>query len=171
MKMARAGFVLIICALLIQHVQAQSLDLSAAKIVCLTANKSFLLRTPVVLQEEIQKRTGIRLTVTNKKTSSTGPAIMLIDANDLSGLSENQRKALAALASISAEGYQLAETGADRTVLISGKDPRGLLYGVGYLLRKLEMRPGRVELKGDISMASNPFYPLRGHQLGYRPKT
>jgi len=171
MKTAKTGFVFIICASLFQQIQAQALDLSAAKIVCLTANKNFLLRTPVVLQEEIQKRTGIRLTVTNKKTSSAGPAIVLIDANDLSGLSENQRKALAALPSISAEGYQITETGGDRAILISGKDPRGLLYGVGYLLRKLEMRPGRVELKRDISMASNPFYPLRGHQLGYRPKT
>ncbi|MDP4131565.1 MAG: hypothetical protein Q8939_15505 [Bacteroidota bacterium] len=171
MKIARAGFVLVIFSLLVQHIQAQLLDLSAAKIVCLTADKNFLLRTPVVLQEEIQKRTGIRLTVTNKKTSSGLAAIILIDANDLSGLSENQRKALASLPVIGTEGYRVAVMDADRTLLISGKDPRGLLYGVGYLLRKLEMRPGRVELKTDISVGSNPFYPLRGHQLGYRPKT
>ncbi|MDP4250812.1 MAG: hypothetical protein Q8918_11945 [Bacteroidota bacterium] len=171
MKIARAGFVLVIFSLLVQQIQAQLLDLSAAKIVCLTADKNFLLRTPVVLQEEIQKRTGIRLTVTNKKTSSGLAAIILIDANDLSGLSENQRKALASLPVIGTEGYRVAVMDADRTLLISGKDPRGLLYGVGYLLRKLEMRPGRVELKTDISVGSNPFYPLRGHQLGYRPKT
>ena len=35
----------------------------------------------------------------------------------------------------------------------------------------LRMKPGKVALPDRIELASAPKYPLRGHQLGYRPKT
>ena len=35
----------------------------------------------------------------------------------------------------------------------------------------LRMKPGKVVLPDRIELASAPKYPLRGHQLGYRPKT
>src|SRR5262249_59323527 len=31
--------------------------------------------------------------------------------------------------------------------------------------------PGRVSLPDHVNLVSSPKYPLRGHQLGYRPKT
>ena len=163
--------VFFICAWAMQYIHAQSLDLSVAKIVCLTANKDFLLRTPEVLQQEAEKRTGIRVPIIKTKSSPDGPAIILIDENNLSGLSDKQRRSLAALPSITNEGYKILEPEGERTVLIVGKDSRGLLYGVGCLLRKLEMRPGSILLKGNIAIVSSPVYSLRGHQLGYRPKT
>ena len=57
------------------------------------------------------------------------------------------------------------------TVLVAGSDARGVLFGVGRLLRSLRMKPGKVALPDRIELASAPRYPLRGHQLGYRPKT
>ena len=57
------------------------------------------------------------------------------------------------------------------TVLVAGNDARGVLFGVGRLLRSLRMKPGKVMLPDRIELASSPRYPLRGHQLGYRPKT
>ena len=56
-------------------------------------------------------------------------------------------------------------------VAVVGNDARGVLFGVGRLLRELHMRAGRVSLTDGSSVASAPKYPLRGHQLGYRPKT
>jgi len=35
----------------------------------------------------------------------------------------------------------------------------------------LEMSRDRVSVSGDIKIATAPRYPLRGHQIGYRPKT
>ena len=58
---------------------------------------------------------------------------------------------------------------------VTGNDARGVLYGVGWLLRHLEVRRNAVVLpdvllaKGPVCTA--PHYPLRGHQIGYRPKT
>ena len=71
------------------------------------------------------------------------------------------------------EGYRLLVDGegAGAIVIVAGNDERGVLFGVGRLLRALRMRKGRVEVPGDLAVASSPGYPLRGHQLGYRPKT
>src|SRR5439155_12026783 len=48
---------------------------------------------------------------------------------------------------------------------------RGVLFGVGRLLRSLRMSRGRLRLAGDLDLSTAPRCPLRGHQLGYRPKT
>ncbi len=52
-----------------------------------------------------------------------------------------------------------------------GNDARGVLFGVGRLLRELHMKAAEVSLPGRLSLRAAPKYPLRGHQLGYRPKT
>lgn len=60
----------------------------------------------------------------------------------------------------------------ERTVVwIVGDDVRGVLFGVGKLLRTLRIERDRVTLPGDLNVTTSPRYPLRGHQLGYRPKT
>jgi hypothetical protein len=68
-----------------------------------------------------------------------------------------------------AEGYTIRTSVSGVTV--SGNDARGVLFGVGRLLRALDMRPGAVTLADDFHITTAPKYPLRGHQLGYRPKT
>ena len=161
----------IFCVCVLQKIHAQSIDLSRGKIYCLTKNKDFLLRTPEILQEEVEKRTGIPLQLTKKRPSPGSPVIMMVGESDLSGLSGEQRRSLDALPSIRAEGYKILIPEGENTVWVVGKDARGLLYGVGWLLRKMEMRPGSILLKGNIALASSPTYLLRGHQLGYRPKT
>src|SRR5205807_8095400 len=56
-------------------------------------------------------------------------------------------------------------------VFVVGNDARGVLFGVGRLLREMHLARDRVTLADDLRLASAPRYPLRGHQLGYRPKT
>jgi hypothetical protein len=72
-----------------------------------------------------------------------------------------------------AEGYQLRslDNGGAPAVEITGNDERGVLFGVGGLLRALEMRRDSVTLPGALNVRTAPKYALRGHQLGYRPKT
>jgi len=71
------------------------------------------------------------------------------------------------------EGFAVRREG--EGLAIRGNDDRGLFYGVGWLLRHLEVRRSSVELPdrlldgGPVEKA--PRYPLRGHQIGYRPKT
>ena len=67
------------------------------------------------------------------------------------------------------EGYQLRSSGS--SIEIGGNDERGVLFGVGALLRALEMRRDSVALPRPLDIRTAPKYALRGHQLGYRPKT
>ncbi|HTX65605.1 MAG TPA: glycoside hydrolase family 20 zincin-like fold domain-containing protein, partial [Opitutaceae bacterium] len=67
------------------------------------------------------------------------------------------------------EGYQLRSSGS--SIEIAGNDERGVLFGVGALLRALEMRRDSVTLPRPLEIRTAPKYALRGHQLGYRPKT
>jgi hypothetical protein len=68
-----------------------------------------------------------------------------------------------------AEGYSI-RTDAN-SVTISGNDARGVLFGIGHLLRTLEYSRQKTELTTPLNVTTAPKYPLRGHQLGYRPKT
>ena len=54
---------------------------------------------------------------------------------------------------------------------ISGNDARGVLFGIGRLLRELRITRGSIQLPDGFAETSAPRYPLRGHQLGYRPKS
>jgi hypothetical protein len=56
-------------------------------------------------------------------------------------------------------------------VTVTGNDARGVLFGVGRLLRELRMARGSVQIPDGFAETSAPRYPLRGHQLGYRPKS
>ena len=71
------------------------------------------------------------------------------------------------------EGFSIHRDGDSLTV--TGNDARGVLYGVGWLLRHLEVRRSSVLLPDALldggPVRSAPHYPLRGHQIGYRPKT
>ena len=68
-----------------------------------------------------------------------------------------------------AEGYSISTNGPQ--VTISGHDDRGVLFGIGHLLRTLEMGREQVSLPDPLNLTTAPKYALRGHQLGYRPKT
>ena len=51
-------------------------------------------------------------------------------------------------------------------VFVIGNDARGVLFGVGHLLRQLRLPPGSIAVPDDLSVTTAPKYPLRGHQLG-----
>jgi hypothetical protein len=73
-----------------------------------------------------------------------------------------------------AEGYRIRATGG--SVTVSGNDARGVLFGIGRLLRELRITGNSIQSKSiqlpdGFAETSAPRYPLRGHQLGYRPKT
>ena len=51
-----------------------------------------------------------------------------------------------------------------------GGDGPGTLYGTGQFLRLLQWEKNAARFPHDVDMASAPKYPIRGHQLGYRPR-
>lgn len=152
-------------------VLADPIDLTKAQVVNLVRNKQTLRRSLEVLQQEIKKRSGIQLPVVTKLPAAGRPLIVLVEKNSLSLVPSNSRTLAASMPEIKQDGYKLVVNAKDNLVLVVGNDARGLLYGVGRLLRKLEMRTGKLSLADNVSIATSPTYPIRGHQLGYRPKT
>ncbi|MBI5084656.1 MAG: hypothetical protein HZB13_08670 [Acidobacteria bacterium] len=139
--------ILFTCAL-----PALAIDLSKAVVLTPPALTAVEKKAAQVIVEEVEKRSRLRWTIaespaigvpsiTLRRTAARGPA----------------------------EGYSIVTRGS--AVEIAGNDERGTLFGAGRLLRELRMDRDTVSLPDGFTVTSAPKYPLRGHQLGYRPKT
>ncbi len=127
-----------------------------------------------MLVEEIEKRAQVRLPTMMAWPASNAPVIAVGNRSLLKDFAGPYSKELLAVRKvIGPEGYRLCvKRGAVSSgVFVIGEDARGVLFGVGRLLRELQMSSGSVTLADDLDVATAPKYPLRGHQLGYRPKT
>ena len=127
---------------------AADLDLSKARLALPTGLSKREAKAVEMLRDEVQKRTRIELPIS---TPAGGPTIAISRGRG------------------PAEGYSLQVAGGQ--VSITANDERGMLFGIGRLLREMHMRMGRITIAGDLNIITSPKYPLRGHQLGYRPKT
>lgn len=124
-----------------------------------------------LLVEEVEKRTAVRWPVTSQWPPSTQPVILVSATSSFRRLRERAQHEPEAVPG--AEGYRIwVETvqGQPRVFLV-GNDGRGVLYAAGRLLRELRMSKGVIQLDSGLRLATAPKTPLRGHQLGYRPKT
>jgi hypothetical protein len=151
------------------------IDLARAAVVT-PATPSLQERTAVrVLVEEIAKRTNVRLSVSSQWPADSVPAIAVGPlATSSTWAGPGLRGAPAAVGTPGREGYRVAVNAGARpapTVLVLGADARGVLFGVGRLLRELRMTRGSLKAPATLSVVSTPQVALRGHQLGYRPKT
>ena len=123
-----------------------------------------------MLLDEIAKRTRIQLPIVTKQKSrgptiSIGLASTLLRTAELSALAVDPKWN-------TAEGYLIVTSDLPHpSVIVAGHDPRGVLFGVGRMLRNLHMERDRITVPAGLKIASSPYHSLRGHQLGYRPKT
>jgi len=151
---------------------APAIDLRQASIVVPKEQAPLERRAVEILREEVRERSGIDLPVADHWTEGTGPVIALglgSQANQYAGPGAPGFEEAAA--KLGPEGFALLVSATERpTILLAGADARGLLYGVGRLLRKSSLAPGEFTLPADLHVVTTPKYPLRGHQLGYRPK-
>jgi len=106
-------------------------------------------KAATVLTEEVARRSWVRWPI--RKDAGGRPAIVLT----VKGMGPR-------------EGYTLQTTG--NVVRVEGHDQRGLLFGVGHVLRNMRISRDRVEVD-PLNLTTVPKVGMRGHQLGYRPKT
>ncbi len=157
--------------LLSSFVFSQQLDLSSAVIMVNTEKKVSLDKPVQVLREEIGKRTQLSLQVVVKQPAEGHPVIYMLTDDRISKLPKTLRLLLSSVAEPGIEGFRLVCAEAQNAVIITGRDARCVLYGVGRLLRSATMSKGILSLPSNLSISSAPKYPIRGHQLGYRAKT
>jgi hypothetical protein len=132
---------------------------------------------PVILSEEIAKRTGLTWPVVSRWNGEEKekPVIAIcagsvsaewapyLPADVVSGLRSVSHKP---------EGFHIRAipAAADRPaiVLVVGNDSRGAMFAAGKLLRSLDWAKGSVHLPTKFSIDSAPDRAIRGHQIGYR---
>lgn len=124
-------------------------DLRNARVSASTGLTSREKKALEMLIQEVEARTG--LTWTASSEVSSGPVITLHHASGRGP----------------AEGFRLSVRGGG--VEIQGNDELGTLFGVGRFLRELRWSRGQVQIPDGINIVSSLKYPLRGHQIGYRP--
>ncbi len=128
-----------------------------------------------LLIEEIDRHTRIRLQSahewpTDRPVIAVGPVTALQSfAGPYAGEMAGNGDAAAA------EGYRIhtKQDGATHAILVVGNDARGVLFGIGHLLRSLHLHPvfqhepGRIELPAALNITTAPAYARRGHTMGY----
>src|SRR5439155_26466101 len=151
-----------------------ALDLSKAVVVSPENVSGPEKKAVTMLVEEVEKRTQIRWERSSSWPPSPTPVIAVGPASALNSFAGEFAEELSGDRGVDgAEGYRIRVKRRKNTpvVLVIGNDARGVLFGIGRLLRVLRMGPAVVTLPDNFSIATVPRYRLRGHQLGYRPKT
>ena len=139
-----------------------AVDWSQARVYVADGN-ALLGKAAEMLQQEVAKRSGVQLPVSDGPASGTGPAIVLGTASELPA-----SFSLPADVAVpdKAEGYAAQLDGG--TLYLVGHDERGALYAAGHFIRSAILTQGQIEVPEAVSVSTAPLYPLRGHQLGYR---
>lgn len=162
------------------EMKAGMVDLSQAVVVSASKARPAERKAVAMLQDEVEKRTGIRWREVSKAPPNDVSAVVVASREHLpafakrfvgAGLVPTHRRAPTKVAPTDAEGYTLFVDTRSRkapTVLAIGNDERGTLFAVGRLLRTLRMRQGRIEIDASTRIVTKPRYAIRGHQLGYR---
>lgn len=128
----------------------------------------------MMLVEEVEKRTRIHWESGTAWPTADVPVVAVGPAAALDAFAGEYAAEFTTDGEASAaEGYRIRikKRGGGPVVLVIGNDVRGVLFGVGRLLRSLRMDRGKIALPDDLNVATGPHYGLRGHQLGYRDKT
>jgi len=168
--------IVIVCGFVSSNVtRAETIDLSQAVVVVpdgLAGPESKAVR---LLVEEVRARTHINWDIKIRWPSAAVPVIAIGPSRMLDAFAGPYKQHFSSQpAGTGKEGFQIRTVKAvagTPVVLVVGNDARGVLFGAGRLLRELVMAPGHVSLPAAFELSSAPRYPLRGHQLGYRPKT
>ncbi len=147
-----------------QGVAPQPLDLTTATIVVAADATPRERAAATMLLEEVQRRSLARWSIADRATSGAA-----IHVGRLATLRRGPLASRLSGPAPGAEGYRVSS--APGGVVVAGADERGVLFGVGKLLRTLHIAHDRVTLPAAVDVTETPAVALRGHQLGYRPKT
>lgn len=158
-----------------QTAKTSTIDLKGAIVVTPEVQSRREQKAVQLLVEEVEKRTETRWPVVHRLEAGAHPAIVVGSDQALEKAGGDLARGVPSEGQEppGPEGYRLrtSERSGSIVVTVAGAGERGVLFGVGGLLRSLRMTKRQVRLSGPLDITTSPKYKLRGHQLGYRPKT
>ncbi len=120
-----------------------------------------------LLSSEVQKRIGVQWQISSNWPSG-GDVILLKRTTPKTNLPVT----IPVSPALSAKEESFRIVGLlnrqQQVIVIEGADERGLIFGVGQLLRLFQYQPSLVTLAQFPAFAASPDKSIRGHQLGYR---
>ncbi|WP_085536467.1 hypothetical protein [Massilibacteroides vaginae] len=146
---------------------AESINLSGSRLMVSSTIKSPVKETVVLmLQEEVNKRTGENWTTTSTWNNTPVIALALTSDQELNGRQLPDKSQLPG----KPEGFSLivAENASQPVIWLIGADERGVLFAAGHLLRMINPKNKRITFNSGNTVKNEPEYAIRGHQLGYR---
>ncbi len=157
-----------------QELHAASLVLTDATVLTPSALTKPENEAIQLLVDEIRKRTTIGLPVDHRWLDGDKPLLVIATVDHLPAFelpAELQKLIPTPPEPNEAFAISVKMVKRRQIVFVIGRDARGFLFGIGHLLRQLRMTLGAVETPAGLSVSTAPSVALRGHQLGYRPKT
>lgn len=169
-RFIRLAFLFLVTGLM----QARALDLKNSVIVAPPNLSKPEKKAVTMLVEEVEKRTLVRWPVLNSWPSSNATIVAIGNREAMETFAGPHADEVRTVGrNNSPDGFQLVlkRSQGSSVVFVIGNDARGVFFGVGRLLRELRMQRGSITVSDDLQISTAPKYLLRGHQLGYRPKT
>ena len=145
------------------------LDLSKARVVVPGGMSGPEQKAVAMLVEEVARRSYVDWIVAEGGPAQSAPTVYVGQRSALTAAFPALAASLPLGTELKPEGFQIV-TRAD-SVIIAGNDARGVLFGVGRLLRAMDYSREKAVLSEPLNVATAPRYGLRGHQFAYRPKT
>lgn len=153
-------------------VAADSIDLTKATVVVrggtLPAAEKI---AATILTDEMAKRTGVRWSITDRWPIGKG-AVIALSTGSAPPTWKEHLPAIGEVGEGKPEGFSIRvlPVQGDRPdrVFVIGSDPRGVMFGVGKLLRVLEWGKGTISVPAELAVDLAPDREIRGHQVGYR---
>lgn len=176
MRHGRCLISLLVFVWSVSPANAAVLDLSATTVVVREGDRPAAEAiAPTILIEEIGKRAGVNWSL-SEHWPAKAKAIIALSVKKTPPAWKEQipPSALESDTLDRSEGFSIrireAVSGTPATVFVTGADPRGLMFGVGKLLRSLDWKAGAVSLPVNFRADEFPDVSIRGHQLGYRAR-
>ncbi|MFD1629284.1 hypothetical protein [Pseudopedobacter beijingensis] len=117
-----------------------------------------------VFNEEINKRTNRTITKTVKNDF-----VLEIGLESEFLLEGQYLESLRLLKPTSKDGFKMIFLD-NKKIIIAGNNDRGVLYGIGYLLRKIDISANKMFLNWHGNISSSPVKSIRGHEMQRNPK-
>ena len=147
-------FLILISLLFISAGFSQSADFSKTTIFLQDKKNVQLQKAVQVLSEEVKSRSNLLLPVTYKPATDGQQSIIVGVEERMERLPENIKSSLSKLPATGKDGYKIVLL-QNKTIVIAGHDERGALYGVGKLLRKMDLNKGVVLVPGDLNRSES----------------
>jgi hypothetical protein len=161
----------LVCLASLCAAEARNLDLSYATVIAPADADSAEMAAVQLLVQQASKRTGGAWQVSTEDAQpACGPCIFVGRRDQLRRAPWGITIWPAARSKPETFHIETVPIHSGQGVVIAGEDDRGVLFGIGYLLRHLEFSPSRALLPAPLRITSAPQFAIRGHQLGYRFK-